>query len=357
MGPTSIKRINIVPLNIPLEAPFKIAIGIKNSIQNVLVTIQLENGMEGYGEAAPLEPINGENQATAMATIKSCEEFLIGEDVRHYKEISVKLKSVFWAQAAARCAIEMAIIDAYTKTLNVPLYQFFGGAQRTIETDFTIGIVSAETAKNSATNLAQRGYHTIKTKVGNHIDEDIARILAIKEGAPKCEIMIDANQGYSTQEALQFLEKLKENKVTPALFEQPVLKHDLEGMRFIKNNTSIPIAADETVFTSADATAVAKSECADLINIKLMKSGIVEALEIAAIARKSNIRLMIGCMLETKLGLGCAAHFAAGLGGFEFVDLDPHLYPDADPFIGGPDFVEPFYNFSATEVGIGITIK
>tara|TARA_Y100001980_G_scaffold46355_1_gene30706 strand:+ start:145893 stop:146975 length:1083 start_codon:yes stop_codon:yes gene_type:complete len=355
--PTRIIDIEIIPLDIPLKTPFTIAIGKKESIQNVLIKIRLANGVEGLGEAAPLEPINGENQATVLATLHSCKDFLLGKDVEEYKQIASQIKGVFHVQAAARCAIEMALLDAYTQTLGLPLYRFLGGVQDAIETDYTIDILPADQAKDLAAALTQRGYNTIKTKVGKHMDEDIDRLLAIKEGAPECDLMIDANQGFSVKQALTFLDKLADQQITPVLFEQPVIKHDLDGMRFIRENTPIPVAADETVFTAADAMAVVKSGCADIINIKLMKSGLIEALDIASIAKRANIGLMVGCMLETTLGLGCAAHVAAGLGGFQFVDLDPHLDPADNPFIGGPDFREPQYLLSADVPGIGITLK
>ena len=355
--PTRITDIEIIPLDIPLKTPFTIAIGKKESIQNVLIKISLANGVEGLGEAAPLEPINGENQATVLAMLHSCKDFLLGKDVVEYKLIANQIKGVFHVQAAARCAIEMALLDAYTQTLGLPLYRFLGGVQDAIETDYTIDILPADQAKDLAASLTRRGYNTIKTKVGKHMDEDIDRLLAIQDGAPGCDLMIDANQGFSVEKALTFLDKLADHKITPVLFEQPVIKYDMDGMRFVRENTSIPVAADETVFTAADAMAVVKSGCADIINIKLMKSGLIEALDIAAIARRANIGLMIGCMLETTLGLGCAAHVAAGLGGFQFVDLDPHLDPSDNPFTGGPDFREPQYLLSADVPGIGITLK
>jgi L-Ala-D/L-Glu epimerase len=357
MEALKIKDIKIEALNIPLEEPFTIAIGTKYNIENVFVTIILENGIEGYGEAAPLEPINGENQATVLATINSCREFLIGKEVAGYRQLSKHLKGVFWAQVTARCAIEMALVDAFTKALDIPLYQFLGGAQDKVETDYTIDIMPAANARTNAAALSQKGYQIIKTKVGKKVSEDIERILAIKEGAPNCGFLIDANQGYSPTKALSFLEELEKNGIRPVLFEQPVYKYDLEGMKFVKDNTSIPVAADETVFTAADAIRVVRSECADVINLKLMKSGIVEAIDIATIARNANIGLMIGCMLETKLGLGCSVHLAAGLGGFSFVDLDPHLSPDRDPFSRGPEFSEPHYSLSRSEAGIGVIKK
>jgi L-alanine-DL-glutamate epimerase-like enolase superfamily enzyme len=357
MKPTQIKKVSVEPFNIDLEEPFAIAIGTKYRIENALITLVLENGIEGYGEAAPLEPINGETQATVLAVLNSCKESLIGRDVFEYRTISAQLKGVFWAQAAARCAVEMALLDALTKSLDVSLHKFLGGMGSTIETDYTVDIVPPGTAKKNAAKLARMGYSILKTKVGTNLHEDIERILAIIEGAPNCEITLDANQGFSPSEALHCLEELAKNEIRPILLEQPVVRHDLEGMKFVKENTSIPIAADETVFTSADAISVVRMGCADVINIKPMKSGIVEALDIAAIARSANIELMIGCMLEAKLSLSASVHLAAGVGGFNYVDLDPHADPEKDPFIGGPEFKDPIYTLREDQRGIGVSRK
>ncbi len=357
MESTKIKSVLIESINIPLNESFKIATGTKYNIENVLLVVQLENGIEGYGEAAPLEPINGENQATVLATLNSCRDFLIGQDVADYRQISKHLKNVFWAQITARCAVEMALIDAFTKSLNIPLYRFLGGAQNTLETDYTIDIVSPDVARVNAAKLVKKGYKTIKTKVGKNLFQDIDRLLAIKDGAPGCKLMLDANQGYTAPQAVHFLNELEKNNIRPELFEQPVVKHDFMGMKFVKEHTSVPIAADESVFTSADAIRIVQTGCADLINIKLMKSGIVESLDIAAIARSANIGLMIGCMLETRLGLSCSVHLAAGLGGFSFIDLDPHLDPTQEPFNAGADFSDPTWVLSTDRPGIGIARK
>ena len=153
MQPAKIKKVTIEALNIALDEPFTIAIGTKYNIENVLITILLENGIEGYGEAAPLEPINGENQSTVLATLNTCRDFLIGKDASDYIKISRYLKSVFWAQVTARCAIEMALLDAFTKSLNIPLYKFLGGMQNVLETDYTIDIVPPDIAKKNASKL------------------------------------------------------------------------------------------------------------------------------------------------------------------------------------------------------------
>jgi L-Ala-D/L-Glu epimerase len=197
MEQIKIIKVFIDPINVALDEPFKIAIGTKYSIENALVTIVLSNGIEGYGEAAPLEPINGENQATVLATLNSCRDFLIGNDISGYTAIAKKLKSVFWAQVTARCAIEMALLDAYTKCLDIPFYKFLGGSDNKVETDYTIDIVTPDIARINAAKLAGKGYRILKTKVGKNLTDDIDRILAIREGAPGCGITLDANQGYS----------------------------------------------------------------------------------------------------------------------------------------------------------------
>jgi L-Ala-D/L-Glu epimerase len=357
MEATKIKKVIIEAINIALDEPFTISIGTKYNIENVLITLQLENGIEGYGEASPLEPINGENQSTVLATLNSCKDYLVGLDVSEFSKISRHLKSVFWAQVTARCAVEMALIDAFTKSLNIPLYKFLGGSVNLIETDYTVDIVPPATARKNACKLADKGYRVLKTKVGKNMVEDIDRILAIKEGAPNSEITIDANQGFSPCEALHFLEELEKINIRPVLFEQPVIKYDLAGMKFVRDNTSVPIAADESVFTSSDALNIIKAGCADVINIKIMKSGIIEALDIISIARSANIKLMIGCMLESKLALSCSVHIAAGTGAFSFIDLDPHIDPEKESFTGGPEFKDPFYSLSGSYSGIGVIKK
>jgi L-alanine-DL-glutamate epimerase-like enolase superfamily enzyme len=352
-----VEQMLIEPLNVDLAEPFAIAIGTKYRIENVLVTLLLRNGIKGYGEAAPLEPINGENQATVISTLESCRDFIVGKNVSDFVSVSRTLKNVFRTQNTARCAVEMAFLDAYTKYLKMPLYRFFGGVSRKIETDYTITIVSPDTARQNAARLSALGYRVLKTKVGKDLIDDVERLILISEGAPGCAVTVDANQGYSPTDAVRFIQELEKRNIRPLLFEQPVLKDDLYGMKYVKEHVSVPVAADESVFSGADAISVVRSGCADIINIKLMKSAIVEALDIAAIARNANIRLMIGCMLETKLGLGCSVHFAAGLGVFNYIDLDPHIDPALEAFDEGPDFAAPWYSLSDDRCGIGVRKK
>lgn len=352
VGSVKVTKMIIEPITIELDEPFTISLGTMTHLENVLVTLVLENGVEGYGEAAPILQLNSENQSTIISTLNSCKDFIVGQDISSYREIAYTLKSAFWAQNTARCAIEMALLDAYTKTLNIPFYKFLGGTNNRIETDFTISIVPTAQARREATELAAMGFRVIKTKVGNNHREDVDRVLAIQEGAPDCGILIDANQGYNPKAALRFINEVEKHGIYPVMFEQPVRKNDLEGMKFVRDNTSVMVGADETVFTAMDAINVVRTGCADAINIKLMKSCLIEALDIAAVARSAGLKLMIGCMVETFVGLGCAVHFAAGLGCFEYIDLDPNLNPAMKILGGGPDFTPPYWTIG-NEAGMG----
>ncbi len=347
-----ISKMIIEPINIKMDEPFTISLGTMTHLENALVTIVLENGVEGFGEAAPILQLNSENQATIISTLNSCREYIVGQDINDYRKIARTLRSAFWSQNTARCAIEMAMLDAYTKTLGIPFYRFLGGTDNRIETDFTISIVPSAQARREAAELADMGFSVIKTKVGSNLREDVERVLAIHEGAPGCGILIDANQGYNPKTALQFINEVERQGIFPVMFEQPVGKHDLAGMKYVRDNTSVMVGADETVFTPMDAINVVRTDCADAINIKLMKSCLIDALDIAAVARSAGLKLMIGCMVETFVGLGCAVHFAAGLGCFDYIDLDPSLEPEMKILRGGPDFSPPVWTIG-NEPGMG----
>ncbi|NDD28542.1 MAG: dipeptide epimerase [Proteobacteria bacterium] len=332
---TRIRSVEAEPLDVPLIEPFVIAIGRLDQVRNVLITVTLENGVIGYGEAAPLEPINGENQATVLAVAQTLGPLLVGRDVSEWRSLSTFMAGIFGAQCAARAAIEMAFLDALTKTMGVPLYTFFGGVKAEVETDISIPIVTAAHARELAAAIAAQGVRVIKLKVGSGLDDDVARALAVAQGAPTCALTLDANQGYTASEAVELVRRLRNHNVRVRLFEQPVARDDLFGLKFVTEQCRVPVAADETVASAADALQVAATRSAHVVNVKLMKSGIVEAIDIVAVCRTGHLGLMIGGMIETKLAMCCSAHFAAGNGGFEFVDLDTPLLLAEDPFDGG----------------------
>ena len=353
---THIERLTAEPLTIPLLEPFAIATGTVSAARNVLVRVELADGTVGLGEAAPFPPSGGETQETALAALAGMRPLVEGSDAAQWRALAARLVASFEHQETARAGVEMAVLDAFTRAAGMPLFDFFGGAQHQVETDISIPIAPPDHMAALAEKYAERGARTLKLKVGTTLDEDADRVLAVVEGAPDCEIILDGNQGYTPSGALALLETLAAEDVTPILFEQPVHRHDLEGLRFVTERAGIPVAADESVHTASDALRIARMGAANVVNIKLMKSGFVEALDIAAVCRAAHIDLMVGAMMESRLGIAASAHFIAGLGGFRYVDLDTPMLLGSDPFAGGYDQDGMAYTLDSARPGLGVSL-
>jgi L-alanine-DL-glutamate epimerase-like enolase superfamily enzyme len=320
----------------------------------VLVRVVLADGTVGLGEASLFWPSGGETQQTALAAVRGMTPLLEGQDAAAWRPLAMSLAAGFQAQAAARAGVESAILDALTRSWGIPLYQFFGGTETQVETDITIPVVPPEHVTELAREYVARGATTLKLKVGIEVDDDADRVLAAVEGAPDCDLILDGNQGYTPSEALDLLQALSAEDVRPVLFEQPVHRQDLEGLRFVTERAGVPVAADEAVHTAADALRIARMGAASAINIKLMKSGIAEAMDIAAVCRSAHLELMVGAMMESRLGVAASAHFIAGLGGFAYVDLDTPMLLAEDPFEGGYEQTGMVYSLAAVGAGLGV---
>lgn len=335
MHPTTITNLRFRPLDVPLIEPFAIATGAQAWAQNVLVELELADGTRGYGEAAPFPAVTGETQESTLAALESLRPLVVGREVRAWRVLAAALRAADPAAAAARCALETATLDALTRQAQMPLWAFFGGAGTTLETDMTITAGSVEHAATSARTIAARGIRTIKIKIGGDPALDLERIAAVHAAVPDAPLLLDGNCGYAAEGALQLLQQLHAAAIPVTLFEQPVTRHDIAGLAQVAQMGGVPVAADESVTTAADALRVAQERAAQVVNIKLMKAGIVEGLAIAAICQAAGIGLMIGGMVETSLAMNTSAHFAAGLGGFSFVDLDTPMFMAEQPFAGG----------------------
>ncbi len=354
MSRTTIRSITVEPLNIPLLEPFTIATGSVSEARNVLITITLNDGSIGYGESAPLPPSTGESQETALAAARGCAALIEGRDAAHWRTLSKAMRSVYFSQVTAISGIEMALLDALARSYGIPLYIFFGGASTSIETDMSIPMVTPEHGYELAKDIVARGINCIKIKVGGNIRDDVARVEAIREGAPGLGLTLDANQGYTANEALLCLEALDDRDIRPLMMEQPVHKDDYEGLRYVTQHTTVPIAADESAYSAANVAHLIKMDAVNVINIKLMKCGFVEALDIAAVCRATYTQLMIGAMIESRLAISAAAHFVAGLGGFRYIDLDTPMLLAEDPFSGGYEQHGGIYDVSGVKSGLGI---
>jgi L-alanine-DL-glutamate epimerase-like enolase superfamily enzyme len=354
MTNTIIQSITVEPLTIPLLEPFTIATGSVSAALNVLITITLQDGSRGYGECAPFPPSTGESQATALTASKDCAELLKGCDAAHWRTLSKLIHSVYYTQSTVCAGVEMALLDALTRSYNIPLYVFLGGASSSIETDLSIPIVPPDHAYYLAQEAVKKGMNSIKIKIGGDLREDVSRVEAVRNGAPHLSLTLDANQGYTPNEALLCLEALDDRDIRPLLMEQPVHKDDYEGLLYVSQHTTVPIAADESASNAAAVSRLISMNAVNIVNIKLMKAGILAALDIAAICRSKHKGLMIGAMIESRLAIAAAAHLAAGLGGFSFIDLDTPMLLAEDPFTGGYEQRGCVYDVSIVKSGLGI---
>ncbi|CAG7877216.1 unnamed protein product [Brassica rapa] len=339
-------------LNVPLLSPFTIASSRLDSVGNVAIRIELGGGCVGWGEAPILPSVTAEDQLTAMAKAREACELLRELPEMKLGHILEEIGGILPGHrfASVRAGVEMAMIDAAAKSVGVPLWKLFGGASNSITTDITIPIVSPAEASYLAAKYREEGFKTLKLKVGKNLKADIEVLQAIREVHPTCSFILDANEGYNTEEAVEVLQKLHEMKVTPVLFEQPVHRDNWEGLRHVtrvaKDRFGVSVAADESCRDLTDLKKIIKDDVVDVVNIKLAKSGVLQALEVIELARSSGIGLMIGGMVETRLAMGFSGHLAAGIGCFRFIDLDTPLLLAGDPVQGGYKALGAFYEFT-----------
>jgi L-Ala-D/L-Glu epimerase len=314
-------HIDVKPLDLKLTTPFRISRGVQHTSPNAIVEVNHDD-YTGYGEASPTE-YYGESVETVFACITMFAGNL-GDDPFLIEDIMQRLDKIIRLNPSAKAAVDMALYDIMGKMLNVPLYKLLGlNPARTPRTSFTIGIDSpAEMAKKA---LLAKNYPILKIKVGTKHDLEILK--AIRE-VSAATLRVDANAGWTPKEAIKMINALAPYNIE--FVEQPIPARDLAGLKLIRDNVPVPIIADESSITCEDIPLIA--DCVDGINIKLMKcGGIRHALKMISTARAHNLRIMIGCMVESSLAITAAAHLTPLV---DYADLDGNLLIDNDPYEG-----------------------
>lgn len=327
--------LDAIPLDVPLLADFAISSSTLQCVNNVAVRMELSGGIVGWGESSILPSLTVENQSIALNAISEAANSLIGQTACEWRPISILLQRLFPDYSSVRAGIEMALFDALARYWKMPLFEFFGGAQTSLVTDITIPICSSKKALTLARDYRARGFKIIKVKIGQDLEADFEHIRAIRKGFPECRLLLDANCGFDADVIIELVDQLVTSNMKPVLIEQPVARDDLQGLRKVGDTTGIPIAADESCCSPEDAIRIVVAQAAQVINIKLVKCGVVQALDIISVARAAGLNLMIGGMVETRIGMGFGAHFAAGTGAFQWIDLDTPLLLAEDPVDGG----------------------
>ncbi len=351
-----IKDVQIGHISVPLVRPFKTALRTVNSVEDVIVKIITDTGNIGYGEAPPTGVITGDTKGAIISAIEDhIKKSIIGIDIENFEEIMLKLDKSIVKNTSAKAAVDIALYDLYGQLYKAPLYKLLGGYRKKIITDITISVNSPEQMALDSIDAVKHGYRTLKIKVGVDSDMDIKRMKAIREAVGyDIDLRIDANQGWKPKEAVYTLRKMEDAGLNIEFVEQPVEAHDIDGLKFVTNNVHIPVMADESVFSPADALKIMQLRAADLINIKLMKTGgLHNALKICSMAEIYGVECMIGCMLEAKVSVTAAVHLAAAKSIITKIDLDGPVLCNEDPVDGGAIFQD--YKISLSdEPGLGI---
>lgn len=314
--------------SLPLEKPFKTALRSVTEIEVIDVMLHLENRETGLGSASSTWQITGESLASIQAAIDGpIKAAVLNRNIEELEDILTKMHGSCVANSSAKAAVDIALHDAYCKMYNIPLHQYLGGGSTFPTTDMTISIDDPEVMQKDAKSRVEQGYQVLKIKIGNNEQDDIRRILKIREAVgPNVKLRLDANQGWNAKQAVKTIRYLEEN-VGIELVEQPVPAHDFDGLKYIRERVDTPIMADESVFSPYDAFQLIRNEAVDLINIKLMKSGgIRRARQIADMAQSAGIECMIGSMMESHTSVTAAAHLAYAHSNITRYDLDAALW-------------------------------
>jgi len=330
-----IKDVEIYLYDLPLVAPFRISIGEVKAANDLLVRVVTDQGIVGLGEACPFPPITGETQATNAAAARAIRDMLIGKDPLAVEDILREIGPIVHANPSAVASFDIALHDILGKVAGLPLFRLFGSGKTQFETDITTGLSTPEAMAAETKEYADRGYKTLKAKVGLDPDTDVARIQAIRDAIGYgINLRIDANQGWAVPQAIYALRRMEKLKIQ--LVEQPVVASDIAGLKAVRDASPIPVMADEACFLPTDAVRLVRAEACDYFNIKLMKAGgIGNAVRIAHIAAAANIRCMVGCMTESNVALTAAAHVVASQANIIYADLDGNAEHTVNPVIEG----------------------
>jgi len=303
--------------NISLKTPFITALRKVEIIEFVRVEVICSEGKVGVGEAPATFAITGENIEIILDSISKIKEDFIGLDVK----VALGELHVTNIGSSAKAALDMAFMSLLG-FLKVKIFT-------PIKTDVTISLNEPHKMLHDAREAMRNGLDILKVKLGNDIGLAVEVTSLLAQSLPSATLLIDANQAWSLEESLDYVNAVKNLKIE--LLEQPVRAKSLEALKIITNVSTIPILADEAVFTLDDVKRVVESKSADMINIKLMKcGGVSKAIEIFEYARQNDVVCMLGSMLEGPYSINAALYLAFNYRDVvKYVDLDsPLLYKE-----------------------------
>ncbi len=352
---TKIKNIKVWSEDLGNTKPYTIAFKTIDEVRNAFVEITLDNGLTGIGAANPSEYVVGENLTQCLDALKENNiEFLIGRDIRELNQLTFEVWKKFPKNPSARAALDIALYDVFAKYLDVPLVSFLGQKIKKLPTSNTIGIKNVEETLKEAAEYIKNGFKVLKVKLGKDLDEDVERMFKLREKfGSGIVIRIDANQGYTTDQTIQFYGRTYDLNIE--LIEQPLPAKSINEMKNLPKEVRAVIAADESLITPQDAIELIKPpKAAGIFNIKLMKcGGVSQALKIADVALHENVDLFWGCNDESIVSITAALHAAYACANTKYIDLDGSLDLAKDVVKGG-FILKDGYMYCSDKPGLGV---
>jgi len=352
-----IRNIETFLLAVPLKTPFVTALRRVEQIQDLVVRVELDNGMVGYGEAAPTLAISGDSLQSMQAVIHTVmKPRLVGQSILNFQQLLGLVQGAVIGNSSAKAAMEIALYDARARLFDQPLCQLLGAEPGSLQTDVTISLnAPAEMAADAAKAVAE-GYQQLKLKLGSEPDLDVERVLAVHKAVPSSvRLRLDVNQAWDAKQSIYALRKIEAAGIVAELVEQPVPAKDIAGLKAVKDAVLTPVMADESAYSSADVAMLLHNDICDIINIKLMKTGgISKALQVLALCDVYRKPCMMGSMLESSISVAAAAHLAAAYPQqIRYLDLDGPSLATFDPVVGASRFAGPLIELNRN-AGLGI---
>ena len=326
----------------------------------MLVEVVDSDGRRGWGEAAASWRVTGESPASIQAAVTGpLAEVVVGRDAAEVAVLSDELARSVVHNSAARSAVDCALYDLAAQDAGKTLSAYLGGGEAPVRTDMTISAGGVDELVRGAIEQCQNGFDVLKVKVGAAGQDDAEAVLAVRAAiGPDVVLRVDANQGWDDRQAVRIIRFWEDHGANLEFVEQPVAARCLDDLASVTNQVDTPIMADESVWTTHELFEIIARRGADLVNVKLAKTGgVTEALRLIAAATANGIGVVVGCMMESHVGIAAAAAIAGTLApadGVRAQDLDAGLWLRSSPVVGGAlyrhDVIVP-----APAPGLGIT--
>jgi L-alanine-DL-glutamate epimerase-like enolase superfamily enzyme len=321
----------------PLERPFVTAARRTEAVHYVVAEVELADGTVGQGSAAETVAVTGESAESIAAALSGPLRTALEGAEGTLAEIAARISGALPRATSAKAALDVALHDAAARSARLPLVELLGGsACGHLTNDMTISLEEPEVMARRAREAVAGGETILKIKLGRDIEADRRRLAAVLEAAPGVTLRLDANQGWDAAEAITIIRGLERDGLPIELVEQPVPAADITGLARVRSEVGIPVMADEAVWSAEDAQRIVDAGAADLLNIKLAKTGgLREGLAVADVALEAGISCMVGSMMEPRISITAAAHLAFAHPAIALIDLDPPAWFTSQEPAGG----------------------